>query len=141
MCPKPSIESLPALLDWLASAPGGTMLAAADVRELLATFATVSPVLPPTPPAEAPPVTWREKLWTVPAETRMGVVEVAEAIGRPRSYVYRCTAATAIPFKKHDGELVFLAGEIRTWLQDTEETVKPGRVARPALSLKRGKAS
>ena len=67
---------------------------------------------------------WREKLWTVPADTRLGVREVAEAMGRPRSWVYRRTSEKSgkapPPFRRLDGELVFAAGELRVWLKRHE---------------------
>lgn len=76
--------------------------------------------------------TWRERLWTVPADTRLGVVEVAEALGRPKSYVYARTGESAedpLPCRKLDGTLVFLAGELREWIQEREEVVHRGRPA------------
>lgn len=74
--------------------------------------------------APAPPLTWRERLWIVPAETRIGAAEVCEAFGRPKSWLYRHTSAATIPHRKLDGELVFLVGEVRTWIRDHEEVVK-----------------
>lgn len=68
---------------------------------------------------------WAERLWTAPAETRLGVRELAEAVGRPRSWVYRHTAPSGdlapIPHRRLDGLLVFLAGEVRDWLRANEE--------------------
>jgi predicted DNA-binding transcriptional regulator AlpA len=79
-----------------------------------------------------PVLPWAALLWIVPAETRLGVREVAEALGRPRSFVYRHTGPKApgarIPHRRLDGELVFLAGEIRRWIEDHEVVVVPGRV-------------
>ncbi|MFC1791911.1 hypothetical protein ACFL0I_05580 [Gemmatimonadota bacterium] len=67
---------------------------------------------------------WREKLWVVPAETRLGVVEVAEALGRSKSWVYKRSgpkaARTRLPCRKLDGELSFLVGELRTWVRQHE---------------------
>ncbi len=72
-------------------------------------------------------ISWRERLWTVPAETRLGVAEVAEAMGRPRSWVYRHTGPSSsrarIPHRKLDGALVFTAGEVRAWVQKREEVL------------------
>lgn len=69
--------------------------------------------------------TWREKLWTAPAETRIGTQEVAEAIGRPVSWVYR---AKSLPRRKLDGELLFVVGEIRAWVRDHEDVIHAGRM-------------
>jgi hypothetical protein len=70
------------------------------------------------------PTSWRERLWTCPPETRLTVVEVAEAVGRPRSWVYRACAATRgsgrLPARRLNGELVVLAGDLRVWLEHEE---------------------
>ena len=69
--------------------------------------------------------TWREKLWVVPSETRIGTEELAEALGRPKSWVYARTEASAehkIPHRKLDGSfLVFVVGDIREWIEAREE--------------------
>src|SRR6267143_2157979 len=76
---------------------------------------------------------WRERLWTVPPETRIGAVELCEAIGRTKSWVYRCTGPKAagprLPHRLLHGELVFVVGELRQWLLEQEEIVVPGRTA------------
>lgn len=81
-------------------------------------------------PAAAPPVdaapTWREKLWTAPAETRIGIAELREAFDRPASWVYRHTSAKTIPHRKLDGELIFTVGELRAWAREREEIVHAG---------------
>lgn len=68
---------------------------------------------------------WAERLWTAPADTRLGVRELAEAVGRPRSWVYRHTSPKGdlapIPHRRLDGLLVFIAGEVRDWLKANEE--------------------
>ncbi|HJQ65575.1 MAG TPA: hypothetical protein VJ816_04320 [Gemmatimonadales bacterium] len=70
-------------------------------------------------------ITWRERLWTCPPETRLGVSDVAEAFGRPRSWVYRAVAEKRGPHRLHarrlGGELVFEAGEVRLWIERMEE--------------------
>ena len=72
--------------------------------------------------------TWREKLWTVSPETRLGVHELSEALGRSRSWIYRRTGSAApterIPHRKFEGELSFMADEIRIWIR-SKEMVKP----------------
>jgi hypothetical protein len=68
-------------------------------------------------PAEPPAATWRERLWTAPAETRLGLKELSEAIGRPKSWIYKRTSQKGgleqIPHRRLDGVLIFLAGEVR----------------------------
>ena len=77
----------------------------------------------PTPNIE---LTWREKLWLVPAETRLGVAELCEALGRSTSWAYRRTGPKAedpLPHRLLDGQLTFTAGELRTWVREHEESV------------------
>lgn len=119
-------ERLSDLLEWLRRAPSGTRLEASEMVEILERVAEVDP--PTTEPTEdaSEPATWREKLWKSPPETRLGVVEVAEALGRPKSFVYARTGSKAedlIPHRKLDGALVFTAGELRAWIEDREEVV------------------
>ncbi len=67
--------------------------------------------------------TWREKLWVVPGETRIGTTELAEVLGRPKSWIYARTQVEAenqIPHRKLDGFLYFVVGEIRTWIEERE---------------------
>jgi len=64
-------------------------LPATTVEALLAPLAAEEP---PVRLADPTPETWRERLWRVPAETRLGVREFAEAMGRPKSWVYRRTS-------------------------------------------------
>ena len=76
--------------------------------------------------------TWREKLWTAPAEVRIGTQEVAEALGKPVSWVYRHTSGksgyTLLPYRKLNGELLFVVGEIRAWVRDHEQVGHAGRM-------------
>ena len=54
---------------------------------------------------------------------------MAEALGRPKSFVYARTGAKAddpIPHRKLEGSLVFTAGEVRAWIRDQEEVVHGG---------------
>lgn len=96
---------------------------AAWIRSLL----TYTPAFAIEAPA-APAVTWREKIWQVPAETRLGAPEAAEAIGRPLSWVYRRTSAkstkASLPHRKLDGALTFTAGDLRTWLTHHEAVIE-----------------
>ena len=135
-------ESLSAVLAWLESAPDGAMLPASALRAWLTPLLAVET---PTVPVGAVTATWRERLWTAPPDTRMGVVEVAEALGRPSSWVYRRTGEAAaksrLPHRKLDGELVFTAGEVREWLKQHEVTVaRPVRWSGSPLTVHRGAA-
>lgn len=123
-------ETVADLVAWLRRAPAGTRLDAAVVAEILADAgvhgAPDGPESPQAAPDTSEPLTWRERLWTVPAKTRLGVVEAAEALGRPKSYVYAHTgsAEDAIPHRKLDGALVFTAGELRQWIEEREDVVR-----------------
>jgi hypothetical protein len=89
----------------------------------------------PEPLALPEPASWREKLWTVPSDTRLGRNELCEALGRPASWVYRHTSPKGglpmLPHRKLDGELVFVVGEVRAWVIDHEEVLRAGRVEGP----------
>lgn len=116
------MNTLADLRRWAEEAPVGTTVPASALVELLDELEDSAPV----EVAELQPETWRERLWTVPADTRLGVVEVAEALGRPRSYVYARTGERAedpLPCRKLDATLVFMAGELREWIEDREEVV------------------
>ena len=122
---SPPERSVAELRAWLAAAPAGTLVPAAIVSQALAD----DRVQTSAKPAAAP--SWRERLWTVPPETRIGVVEMCEAVGRTKSWVYRCTGPKAagprLPHRLLHGELVFVVGELRQWLLEQEEIVVPGR--------------
>jgi predicted DNA-binding transcriptional regulator AlpA len=95
----------------------------------------------PQPPALfSVPTTWRERLWVVPDETRLGVRELAEALGRPRSWVYRHTSKRSglqlLPHRKLDGDVVFVAAEIRAWVASHEDVVVKPMSA--VITFKRG---
>jgi hypothetical protein len=125
-------QTLSEFIHWLGSAPPNTSLAAKDVHELLVKLAGSSPAPDPAQLSGVPEPTWRERLVTAPAETRIGVTELAEAVGRTKSWVYRHTSAKSgapiLPHHKLDGELVFLVGEVRRWLAEQEEVVVPATV-------------
>jgi predicted DNA-binding transcriptional regulator AlpA len=106
--PGISRRSAAELVAWLQAAPAGVLVPVELVRPLL----NGAPSPAPTGPA-----TWRERLWTCPEETRLGVREVAEAMGRPASWVYRAVARERdpLPMRRLDGELVFAAGDVRAW--------------------------
>lgn len=123
-----TFASIADLHRWAEQAPPGTTVPASVLVELLDGLEDPEPI-----DVETAPERWRERLWRVPADTRLGVVEVAEALGRPKSYVYARTGERAedpLPCRKVDGSLVFTAGEIRSWLEDREEVVHRGRPTR-----------
>ena len=121
------------LLEWCRRAPRGTLLDAQQVADILSA-GHAEPAEEQGDRAsqseEAPCAwTWRERLWIVPSETRLGVAEVAEALGRPRSFVYARTGTQAddpIPHRKLDAGLVFTAGEVRAWIRGRESVVQAG---------------
>lgn len=129
-------ESLPSLLEWLRAAPAGTVMpchAVLDVLEQLDHAPSRQADQEASSQGSTTDAAWREKIWTAPAETRLGIAEAAEALGRPRSFIYRRTSAKSslskIPHRKLDGALVFLAGELRSWLASEEELVVVSDVA------------
>jgi hypothetical protein len=133
------------LIQALERMPPGSMVPAAGIaetlRELTPEDVSPGPVgLPPT----AVPEPWRVRLWTCPAETRLGVSELCEALGRSKDWLYKRTGEAAqkkgqsIPHRKLQGVLLFRAGEIREWLRENEEIVErgpcdapPGRIRTP----------
>jgi len=125
-------QGLRELLAWLEAAPPGTLL---DAKALANEVAEVvgRPELVSTPEHDAPAPPWSALLWTAPSETRLNVRELAEAVGRPRSWVYRHTAPKGdlapIPHRRLDGLLVFVAGEVREWLGANEEVAVPSNFA------------
>jgi predicted DNA-binding transcriptional regulator AlpA len=124
-------RSLANIVDWLKDAPPATTIEAHALREMLEPLVDAPAVVEPGEPA-APSMTWRERLWTAPAETRIGVTELAEAVGRSKYWVYRLTPKSAgaarLPHRKLSGEVEFVVGEIRSWLRDNEEMVEKGRM-------------
>ena len=125
------------LLAALRQMPTGTMVPAV---EMAARLEAVCPIEHTTTDVVTEP-TWRERLWTAPAETRIGRQELLEAVGRSENWLYRHTGARAkcsrIPCRKLDGELVFLVGEVRQWVLEHEETVVPARVEPVVIRPKR----
>lgn len=123
-------RSLDEFLDWCRRAPAGTQLNPRVVAELLDDMGaeTAREQLAHVV-AKDEPESWREKLWTVPADTRMGVREVAEAIGRKERWVYDHTSPTTadrLPHRRLGRILVFRAGEVRTWIRSHEIEVVVG---------------
>ena len=138
------MRTLEELRAWVASAPAGTTVPVESLNELLA-----EEVSAPAPGTAGPALvedetaadSWRIKLWAVPSETRLGVLELSEALGRSRGWVYRAIASHRyrsrskpgerkpcdripnphpLPHKRLDGRLVFEAGQVRRWLEAHE---------------------
>jgi hypothetical protein len=129
------------MLERFRGLPKGTLVPVEAVVEALS-----SPEAPAQGGQEHPivgapaPASWRVLLWTVPPETRIGREELLQAVARPRSWVYRHTApkaASRIPHRKLDGELVFIVGEVRHWLVEREEIVQAGPLDGPRLAVAR----
>lgn len=142
--PGSGFETISDLLAWCSRAPEGTSLDARVLARVLARIledlADPNPVPAPAAPQGIPgATTWREKLWTVPSETRLGVTELCEALGRPRSWIYARTGPKAedpVPHRKLDGVLLFCAGELRAWIRDREDVQAAGPMDPPTRTLK-----
>lgn len=79
---------------------------------------------------------WRELIWTVHPETRIGKDELCEALQKSPSWLYKRTSAGTIPHRKFgpDGDLVFVVGEIRDWIRLNEVVMTPPSQTRPHLT-------
>lgn len=92
-----------------------------EISELIDALAA-EPAPPPPRPASDEPAPWRERLWTVPPETLLRVHDVAEALDRSASWVYKRTyrgAADPLPAERLGSELVFRADALRAWIAET----------------------
>ena len=127
---------------WLEQAPGETLLPARSVLEMLRGAAPTQEK--PVDPERVSVASWRERLWTVPPETRLGVAELSEAMGRPRSWIYRHTSARSglplLPHQKLDGELMFVASEIRSWIETHETSVVEPVAGVVPIARRRGRS-
>lgn len=131
--------TLTAFLDAAATMPPSATVNVHDVAALIREAVRTVP----EPPPRTGPLTWREMLWTVPAETRLSLPEVCEALGRSRSWVARRLTTPAserpipIPHRRLDGVLSFVAGEVRAWLAQVETIGQAGtldtRAPRPRV--------
>ena len=132
---------LNSLIAWLRDAPTGTTVDAAVIAARLERWTECTD----TTSVDTAEPTWREKLWTAPAESRIGRDELLEAVGRPASWLYRHTSqkgdCARIPHRKMDSELVFVVGEIRQWLCEHEEIVVQGRSMSFAVPAHRGRGA
>jgi predicted DNA-binding transcriptional regulator AlpA len=134
------MHTLAELHRWAAEAPEGTTVPASTLARLLAAMEVAEHrhASAPMQALEPGPESWRSLLWSVPAETRLSVDEVAEATGRSKHWVYRATSEgrgrTRLPSRKLDGRLEVTAGELRAWIRDREEVLHGG----PYLSVQVG---
>jgi predicted DNA-binding transcriptional regulator AlpA len=112
------------------AAPEGTMVPAAMLARALAAVPTADSTPHQAGPKREAAATWRERLWTVDPATRIGVAELCEALGRSKSWVWRHTGkrcpGVRIPHRKLEGELVFVVGEVRSWIAQNESVIVPG---------------
>jgi hypothetical protein len=120
----------------LRALPPGTSMMAAAVADWLEPLATEAPgSTGPTLAVAGDTADWRTRLWTVPASTRLSVAEVAEGVNRSRDWVYRAgdrrraakKGREPLPCSRIDGMLVFTAGDVRAWLQRSEQLINPPR--------------
>jgi predicted DNA-binding transcriptional regulator AlpA len=140
------MRTLGDLRRWAADAPPGTTIPAGALVQLLDDLVEVGPSPAPVLVEEAP-APWRERLWTVPPETRLGVEEVAEALGKSRHWVYRAASSHRsvpigkdrvgkmkyqkepnphpLPSRKVSGGILFRAGDVRDWLKEEEAGGRP----------------
>lgn len=130
-------KTLAEFLAWARAAPEGTQVAVHTIVGFFDGLQGNANLTEDEESSEAPSAkdyyTWREKLWIVPAQTRLGVPELAEALGRSKDWIYQRTRTSAddpLPHAKLDGSLVFRAGEIRAWLRENENVIQSG----PSLS-------
>ncbi len=125
------------LQTWLSQAPPGTLVPADSLAQAIE--ASVPNIQGRSVVQQ--PMSWRERLWLVAPDTRLGVAELLEALGRTKSWLYRHTGpnspGTRIPHRKLEGELVFVAGEICNWVRDNELVRVPGRTANLMVVRKR----
>lgn len=123
---------------WLAAAPPGTLVEAQALALALAGVDELDLEEGRATRTEHAPC-WRERLWTAPADTRIGVGELCEALGRTKSWVWRHTGprspAPRLPHRKLDGELVFVVGEVCAWLREHERIIvgRPTSLVLPRL--------
>jgi len=138
-------KTLTGLLGWLEAAPDGTSIPAASLLVLLRDVERQPAPDAATAQVAIPAPGWRSRLWSCPPDTRLGKSELCEALGRSADWLYRHTSERAaekreekgrpagrIPHRRFDGQLVFVAGEIRAWLRDSEEIMHAGPMETPA---------
>ena len=108
------------LRDLLTAMPADTRFTPAGVLELLDRHnthgaATVSLVGPEAVQGG----TWVTWFWSCSPNTRVGVSELAEALGRKRTFVYAAVYDDddPLPGKKLVGQWSFKVGDVRAWVE------------------------
>lgn len=113
-------------LAWLEYAPAGALVPVDAVRDAIRALVPSGAAIGRQRPSLD---SWRERLWSAPPETRIGVKELAAAVRHSPSWVWKRTApkdgSEPLPHRKRDGELVFLVGEVRAWLEASETGTAP----------------
>ena len=106
-------------------------------------------VAPAPPPSVHVTLPWSALLWRrdlVPDEALLTVEQAAEALGMPKSGIYRRTSkwrrehdgsVTPLPHVRVQGALRFRVGELRRWLVERQESVVAERPR--ALVVGRGR--
>lgn len=119
---------------WCERAPGNLQVSAAWVAEQLrAALEQEEGCAMPAVEVQPAPVetSWRERIWTVPDETRLTVDECAEALGKSRAWLYARGDELGIPYRvEKSGRRAYVAGEITEWIRRQEFVVIPGSLAR-----------
>jgi predicted DNA-binding transcriptional regulator AlpA len=65
-----------------------------------------------------------ERLWDAPAATRLDARDLAASLGVTPAAVYKWVKRDGMPARRRpDSSLVFLAGDVRTWLEERETVV------------------
>jgi predicted DNA-binding transcriptional regulator AlpA len=100
--------------------PGDRLMAA--LRECLAEAGAPTVV---TVTATAITAGWSsERLWSAPTATRLDARDLAAALGVTPAAVYKMVKRDGMPARRRpDSSLVFLAGDVRAWLEDRETVV------------------
>ena len=72
----------------------------------------------------------------------MTVDEAAEYLHWPKTRLYKLTAANAIPYRRHEGRLLFRRDELNSWLDEYREgpPPPPSRAPAPAPAAGRYRA-
>lgn len=85
------------------------------------------------------------RFWTLPAQTRLTTQQVAEVCGKTRSWVFKQIDArrtkNPLPYRREGSgarhRLIFLAGELRSWLQERELVVRRGSMGIDDVAARR----
>lgn len=126
-------------------------LSAADAAdaEAVRLRAIVDELTEADPSVEREPTHWADRIWLVPPQRRLTVAEAAEAIGVSRSFLYHdsTTSTPRVPCRRTPGHidrngrqrdgLVYIAGELRSYIAQNEVLRQGGTVDSVALPVVR----